>query len=136
MKQLDFKSVQKVNEKVQAVDPAALSYSPMECQQTIVWAATQRAFVGEQQAIAKKEWMDKKKAVYLSFQLSNEASQAKLEKYGVNVIKDYIASQCGDFEARHEYCVRTCAALDSIVTALTMVISSHNAERKSMGAAA
>lgn len=136
MKQLDFTAVQKVNERVQAIDPAALSYSPLECQQTIIWAATQRAYVGEQQAIAKNEWMKKKRQTYLEFELSNEANQAKIDRYGVNVIKDYITAQCGDFEARHEYCVRTCAALDSIVSALTMVISSHNAEMKSLKGAA
>lgn len=136
MKQLQFKDVQKINEKVQAVDPAALSYSPLECQQTIIWAATQRAFIGEQQAIAKKEWMDVKKQTYLTMWASNEANKTIIDKFGVNVIKDYIASQCGDQEARHEYCVRTSAALDSLVTALTMVISSQNAERKSLSTAA
>lgn len=132
MKELNFKQVQLVNEKVQAIDPAQLSYSPLECQQTIIWAATQRAFVGEQQAIAKKDWMDKKKQTYLTMWASNEANKTVIDKFGVNVIKDYIASQCGDYEARYEYCVRTTAALDSVVSALTMVISSHNAETKSL----
>jgi hypothetical protein len=130
MKQLDFKSVQVVNEKVQAIDPAEISNIPVVCHQTIVWCATQRAFIGEQQAIAKKEWMDKKKQTYLSFELSNEANKAKIDKYGVSVIKDYIAAQCGDFEARHEYCVRTNAALDSMVSAITMVISSMKEEMR------
>lgn len=130
MKQLDFKSIQVVNEKVQAVDPAALSFSPLECHQTIIWAATQRAYIGEQQAIAKKVWMDKKRNAFENFVLSNEANQQRVEKYGVMMVKDYIASKCGDDEARYEYCVRTSASLDSLITALQMVIASHNAEQK------
>lgn len=130
MKQLDFKQVQVVNEKVQVIEPEVLSNAPQLCYQTMIWCATQRAYIGEQQAIAKKEWMDIKKKTYLSFQLSNEANQAKIDKYGVNVIKDYISAQCGDYEARHEYCVRTNAALDSMISALTMVVSSLKEEMK------
>jgi hypothetical protein len=130
MKQLDFKEVQVVNEKVQIIEPEVLACAPTLCYQTMIWAATQRAYIGEQQAIAKKEWMDVKKQTYLSFQLSNEANQARIEKYGVMVIKDYISAQCGDFEARHEYCVRTNAALDSLISALTMVVSGLKEEMK------
>lgn len=130
MKQLNFKEVQIVNEKLQVIEPEVLSNAPALCHQTLIWCATMRAFIGEQQAIAKKEWMDAKKKTYLSFELSNEANKAKIDRYGVNVIKDYIAAQCGDFEARHEYCERTCAALDSMIKALTMVISSLKEELK------
>jgi hypothetical protein len=130
MKQFDFKEVQKVNEKVQVIEPEVLSNAPMLCYQTMIWAATQRAYIGEQQAIAKKNWMDVKKKAYETFVLSNEANQTKVEKYGVMAVKDYIASSCGDWEARHEYCVRTNAALDSIVSALTMVISGLKEEMK------
>lgn len=130
MKQLQFKEVQAVNEKVQQIEPEVLSNAPTLCHQTMIWCATQRAFIGEQQAIAKKEWMDIKKRTYLSFELSNEANKAKIDRYGVNVIKDYIASQCGDFEARWEYCDRTMAALDSMIKALTMVVSSLKEEMK------
>ena len=60
MKQLNFKDVQITNEKLQAVEPEVLSSVPILCYQTAIWCATQRAFTGEQMAIAKKEWMEAK----------------------------------------------------------------------------
>lgn len=128
MKELNFKAVQHVNEKVQAIDPAWLAQSPHECNQTIIWAATQRAFCGEQQAIAKKDWMDAKAKAYASFDLNDKVNKERVEKYGKTNIKDYIAAKCGDLEARYEYIERTTAALDSAIKAITMVISSLKQE--------
>lgn len=128
MKTENFKEVQITNEKLQAIDSAWLASSPQHCYETAIWCATQRAFTGEQMAIAKKEWMDAKKKAYLGFDLSNEANKAKIDKYGVMVVKDYIASCCGDFEARYQYIDRTNAALDSMCDVLRSVISAIKQE--------
>lgn len=128
MKQLNFKEVQIVNEKVQNIDPAFTATSPQFCYETAIWCATQRAFTGEQMAIAKKEWQDAKKRAYETFVVSNEANQTRVEKYGVMVVKDYINSQCGAFESRYEYIERTNSALGSMEDVLRSVISSLKQE--------
>jgi len=128
MKALDFKEVQIVNEKVQAIDPAFLASSPQMCYETAIWCATQRAFTGEQMAMAKKEWQDAKKKAYVSFVMSNEANNERVEKYGVLVVKDFINAKCGDFEARYEYIERTNNALGSMEDVLRSVISALKQE--------
>lgn len=128
MKELNFKEVQVVNEKVQAIDPQFLASSPQMCYEIAIWCATQRAFTGEQMAMAKKEWMDAKKKAYETFTLSNEANQTRVEKYGVMVVKDYIASCCGSFEARYEFIERTNNALGSMEDVLRSVISALKQE--------
>lgn len=130
MKQLNIKEVQIINEKLQAIEPEVLSNAPGLCYQTLIWSATQRSFCGEQQAIAKKEWMDIKKKTYETFVISNEANKTRVEQYGVMAVKDYIAAKCGEYEARHEFCERTNAALDSMIKALTMVVSGLKQELK------
>jgi hypothetical protein len=128
MKEQNFKEVQIVNEKLQAIDSAFLAASPQLCYETAIWCATQRAFTGEQMAIAKKDWHDAKKKAYQNFALSNEANNTRVEKYGVMVVKDYIASTCGDFEARYEYIERTNNALGSMEDVLRSVISAIKQE--------
>lgn len=128
MKQLNFKEVQIVNEKLQVIEPEVLSNAPQLCYQTAIWCATQRAFTGEQMAIAKKEWQDAKKKSYETFVASNEANGTRVEKYGVMVVKDYISAKCGDYEARYEYIERTNAALASMEDVLRSVISSLKQE--------
>ena len=128
MKQQNFKEVQLVNEKLQNVEPEVLSSVPQLCYQTAIWCATQRAFTGEQMAIAKKEWMDEKKKAYETFVVSNESNQTRVEKYGVMVVKDYIHAKCGAFEATYEYIERTNAALASMEDVLRSVISSLKQE--------
>ena len=128
MKQLDFKEVQVVNEKLQAIDPQYYASSPQLCYELSIWCGTQRAYIGEQQAIAKKEWMDKKASAYLSLIANSETNQKRVEKYGVAAVKDFIAARCGDAEARYEYCVRTTAALDTMASVLMTVISSMKNE--------
>ena len=132
MKEFDFKQVQLVNELVQNIDPISLTASPQKCYEMSIWAATQRAYIGEQQAIAKNDWSKKKAASYASFIGDNEANQRRVEKYGVMAVKDYIAARCGDLEARHEYCERTCSALDSLGKSLMTVISSLKEEMKQL----
>lgn len=128
MKQLNFKQVQTVNEVVQSINPQELTASPQKCYELSVWAATQRAYCGEMQAIAKHEWMERKVSAYTSFIANNETNQKRVEKYGVQAVKDYIAARCGDYEARYEYCVRTNAALDTLASVLITIISSLKAE--------
>jgi hypothetical protein len=128
MKQQNFKEVQIVNEKLQNIDPAFLASSPQLCYEIAIWCSTQRAFTSEQMAIAKKDWMDAKKKAYESFALSNEANQARVERYGVMVVKDYINAKCGDFEARYEYIERTNNALGSMEDVLRSVISALKQE--------
>jgi hypothetical protein len=128
MKQLNFKEVQIVNEKLQVVEPEVLSNAPQLCYQTAIWCATMRAYTGEQMAIAKKEWQDAKKKAYESFVVSNEANQTRVEKYGVMVVKDYIASKCGDYESRYEYIERTNNALGSMEDVLRSIISALKQE--------
>lgn len=128
MKTLEFKEVQIVNQKVQDIDPAFLASSPQMCYETAIWCATQRAFTGEQMAIAKKEWQDMKAKAYASFVMSNEANNERVEKYGVMVVKDYINAKCGDFEARYEYIERTNNALGSMEDVLRSVISALKQE--------
>lgn len=128
MKQQNFKEVQVTNEKLQAIDSAFLASSPQLCYETAIWCATQRAFTGEQMAIAKKDWQDAKKKAYESFILSNEANRDKVDRFGVMVVKDYIAAKCGDFEARYEYVERTNNALGSMEDVLRSVISAIKQE--------
>ncbi len=130
MKTFDFKQVQMVNEQVQNIDPTVLTASPQMCYETAIWAATQRAYIGEQQAIAKNDWAANKVKHYSSFIANNEANQKRVEKYGVMTVKDYINAKCGDYEARHEYCERTCAALDSLQKSLMTIISSLKEEMR------
>lgn len=128
MKQQNFKEVQSTNEKLQAIDSAFLASSPQLCYETAIWCATQRAFTGEQMAVAKKEWQDAKKKAYETFIISNEASAAKVDRFGVMVVKDYISAKCGDFEARYEYIERTNNALGSMEDVLRSVISAIKQE--------
>lgn len=128
MKTLNFKEVQITNEKLQAIDPQFLASSPQQCYEVAIWCATQRAFTGEQMALAKKEWLDKKAKSYETFTMSNEANQARIEKYGVMVVKDYIHAKCGDYEARYEFIERTNNALGSMEDVLRSVISALKQE--------
>jgi hypothetical protein len=128
MKQQDFKEVQKVNEKLQVIDPAFLASSPQLCYETAIWCATQRAFTGEQMAIAKQDWHKAKKKAYETFAISNEANASRVERFGVMVVKDYISSTCGDLEARYEYIERTNNALGSMEDVLRSVISALKQE--------
>jgi hypothetical protein len=130
MKQFNFKDVQAVNEQVQTIDPVKLTASPQLCYEMAIWAATQRAYIGEQQALAKHEWAKKKESAYISFISDNEANQRRVEKYGVSAVKDFIGAKCGEYEARHEYCERTCASLDSLGKSLMTIISSLKEEYK------
>jgi hypothetical protein len=117
-----------VNEKLQAIDPAFLSSSPQMCYETAIWCATQRAFTGEQMAIAKKEWQGTKAKAYSTFVMSNEANNTRVERYGVMAVKDFIAAKCGDFEARYEFIERTNNALGSMEDVLRSVISALKQE--------
>lgn len=128
MKNLDFKQVQFVNEQLQQINPQQLAASPQLCYEWSIWCGTQRAYIGEHQAIAKKLWMDKKASAYLSLIANSETNQKRVEKYGTSAIKDFIAARCGDDEARYEYCVRTTAALDTMASVLMTVISSLKQE--------
>lgn len=131
MKQLNLKEVQKINEKLQASDPAFLSANPEGLYQLAIWCAAQKAFTGEQMAIAKKEWQDAKKKAYETFVVSNDANQARVEKFGVMVIKDYINSKCGNFEATYEFIERTNNACGYMEDAARSVMSSLREEQKS-----
>lgn len=75
-------------------------------------------------AIAKKNWQDAKVRAYQTFVFSNEANQARVDKYGVMVIKDYINAKCGDLEAMYEYVERTNNAVGYMEDACRTVISS------------
>lgn len=130
MKQIDFKQVQLVNETVQNIDAVSLTASPQKCYELAVWASSQRAFIGSMQAIAKKDWANEKVKAYSSFIANNEANQRRVERYGVQAVKDYIGAKCGDYEARHEYCERTCAALDSLIKSLMTIIACLREEMK------
>jgi hypothetical protein len=129
-KQLDIKAVQVINEKLQNVDPGSLADDPHELYQLCIWCAAQKSFTGEQQSIAKKLWQDGKRQAYLNFDLSNEANKVKLDKYGVNVIKDFIAAQCGSLEATYEYVERTNNACGYMIDSARTVISSLKSERQ------
>ena len=128
MKNLDFKQVQLVNERLQKIDPVQLAASPHLCYEWSIWCGTQRAYIGEAQAIAKKMWLDKKASAYLSLIANSETNQKRVEKYGASTVKDFIAARCGDDEAKYEYCVRTTAALDTMASVLMTVISSLKQE--------
>ena len=130
MKQFNMSQVQRINELVQNIEPHVLAVSPTKCHEMAIWASSQRAFAGEQQAIAKKEWTDAKSKAYASFIANNEANRRRVEKYGVQAVKDYIAAKCGEYEARHEYCERTCAALDTLAKSLMTIISALKEEMK------
>lgn len=128
MKTFDLKAVQAVNEKLQALDPQFLAASPQLCYEIAIWCCTQRSYIAEQCAIAKKNWMDRKRQAYLTLLASSEANKVNVEKFGVNVIKDYIGSTCGDLEARHELAERTFSALGSMEDVLRSVISAIKQE--------
>jgi hypothetical protein len=135
MKELNLKEVQIINEKLQNTDPAFMAQSPQALYELAIWCASQKSFTGEQMAIAKKEWQDEKKKAYETFALSNEANQTRVERYGVMVVKDYINSKCGEFEARYEFIERTNNACGYMEDAARTVISSLKEEMKSFKAA-
>jgi len=128
MKEFNLKDVQIVNQKLQDIDPQFLSSSPQLCYEMAIWCASQRAYTGEQMAIAKKIWMDAKKRAYDNFVLGNEANQARVERYGVMVVKDYINAKCGAYESAYEYTERTNSALGSMEDVLRSVISAIKQE--------
>lgn len=127
-KKLDMDAVRKVNETLQNTDAGSLTSNPQECYTVAVWCAAQKAFTGEQMAIAKKQWQDRKAKAYETFVISSEANQTRSDKFGVAVIKDYIAAKCGDYEARYEYCERTNNACGSMERTLVTIISAIKAE--------
>jgi SAM-dependent MidA family methyltransferase len=126
-----MKEVQVINEKLQNTDPAFMAASPQALYELSIWCAAQKAFTGEQMAIAKKKWQDAKKKAYETFVVSNEANQARVEKFGVMVVKDYIAACCGDLEAQYEYIERTNNACGYMEDAARSVMSSLREEAKS-----
>lgn len=129
MKQLNLKEVQKINETLQATDPQFMAISPQALYELCIWCAAQKSFTGEQMAIAKKQWQDAKAKAYQSFILSNEANRDKVDKFGVMVVKDYIAAKCGEFEAAYEYIERTNNSCGYMIDAARTVISSLKSER-------
>jgi hypothetical protein len=135
MKELNLKEVQVINEKLQNTDPVFMCQSPQALYELSIWCASVKAFTGEQMAIAKKEWQDAKKKAYETFTLSNEANQTRVEKFGVMVVKDYIAAKCGEYEARYEFIERTNNACGYMEDACRTVISSLKEEMRSFKAA-
>jgi hypothetical protein len=131
MKQLNLKEVQKINEKLQNTDPAFFAANPQALYELSIWCAAQKSFTGEQMAIAKKEWQDAKKKAYETFVVSNDANQARVEKFGVMVIKDYINAKCGKEEATYEFIERTNNACGYMEDAARSVMSSLREEAKS-----
>lgn len=131
MKQLNLKEVQRVNEVLQKSDPAFLTANPQALYELSVWCAAQKAFTGEQMAIAKKDWQDAKKKAYETFIISNEANATRVEKYGVLAVKDYIAACCGDLEAKYQFIERTNNACGYMEDAARSVMSSLREEQKS-----
>jgi hypothetical protein len=131
MKQLNLKEVQKINEKLQNTDPAFMTANPQALWELSIWCAAQKAFTGEQMAIAKKEWQDAKKKAYETFVISNEANKTRVERYGVMAVKDYIAASCGNLEATYEFMERTNNACGYMEEAARSVMSSLREEQKS-----
>lgn len=132
MKQLNIKEVQRINEVLQKSDATFLATSPQALYELCLSCASWKSYTGEQMAIAKKEWQDSKKNAYQTFVISNEANQTKVEKFGVMVVKDYIASICGDKEAAYEFCERTNNACGHMEDAARSVMSSLKEEMKSI----
>jgi SAM-dependent MidA family methyltransferase len=126
-----MKEVQVINEKLQNTDPAFMAASPQALYELSIWCAAQKAYTGACMAIAKKKWQDAKKKAYETFVVSNEANQARVEKFGVMVVKDYIAACCGDLEAQYEYIERTNNACGYMEDAARSVMSSLREEAKS-----
>lgn len=131
MKKLNLKEVQRVNETLQNSDPSFLTQSPQALYELCIWCAAQKAFTGEQMAIAKKEWQDAKKKAYETFAISNEANRTRVERFGVMVVKDYINSTCGSLEATYEFIERTNNACGYMEDATRSVLSSLREEQKS-----
>lgn len=130
MKDLNLKEIQIINEKLQSTDPSALIQAPGLLYEFIIWCASQKSFTGEQMAIAKKQWSDAKIKAYRNFEFSNEANKTRIERYGVMVIKDYIAAQCGEYEARYLFIERTNNACGEMADVCRTVISSMKEEMK------
>lgn len=128
MKELNLKEVQSINEQLQGIDQVNLASSPQLCYEVAIWCATMRAYTGEQMAIAKKEWQDEKRKAYQKFVFNDEANKARLDKYGVMVIKDYINATVGKLEAQYEYIERTNNSLGSMEDVLRSVISALKQE--------
>lgn len=130
MKDLNLKEVQAINEKLQNTDPLFMASSPQALYELCIWCAAQKSFTGEQMAIAKKQWQDAKKKAYNTFILSNEANRDRVDKFGVHVVKDYIAATCGNLEAIYEYIERTNNACGYMIDSARTVISSLKSERQ------
>lgn len=132
MKELNLKEVRVISDKLQNTDPVFMAQSPQSLYELSIWCAAQKAFTGEQMAIAKKEWHDAKRKAYETFTISNEANQTKVERYGVMVVKDYIAAKCGEHESNYEFIERTNNACGYMQESARTVISSLKEEMKSI----
>lgn len=128
---MNIEEVKNISQYLQNVDIRTLSQSPQLLYELSLQCASWKAFTGEQMALAKKIWQDAKKKAYEGFVLSNEANQAKVDKYGVMVVKDYIASKCGDHESNYELIERTNNACGNMEDACRTVISALKEEIKS-----
>jgi hypothetical protein len=128
VKQIDLKEVQRISEVLQKIDAQSLASNPQECHVTAIWCASQRAYTGEQMAIAKNDWQRKKVNAYHTFIASSKANGFEYKTLGVMAIKDYIASRCGDAEATYEFIERTNNALGSMEDVLRSVISALKQE--------
>ena len=129
--ELDISAIEEISQKLQEIDPVALSGQPQQLYETAIWCATQKAFTGEQMAVAKKHWNEAKKKAYEKFIFNAKANQEYIDHYGTAIIKDYIASCAGELEAIFVLIERTNNALGYMEDACRTVISAIKEELKS-----
>lgn len=129
---INIEEVININHILSNLTPSDISNNPMALNELAIQCASWKAFTGEMMARQKKVWLDSKVKAYETFVASNEANQRRVEKYGVSMVKDYIASKCGSHESTYELIERTNNACGYMEDAVRSVIASLREEMKSI----
>ena len=130
--EVDIKSVEEINNIIASLNPADISTNPSALNELCIQCASWKMYTGEQMARQKKIWQDAKRKAYETFIASSEANQRRVEKYGVAMIRDYIASRCSQQESDYELIERTNNACGYMEDAIRSVIASLREEMKSI----
>lgn len=130
--EIDIKYVTEINNTISNLNPADISTNPSALNELCIQCASWKMYTGEQMAKQKKVWQDAKRKAYETFIASSEASQRRVEKYGVAMVKDYISARCSQQESDYELIERTNNACGYMEDALRTVIASLREEMKSI----
>ena len=130
--EIQIDEILSINHTLASLTPSDFSSNPNALNELAIQCASWKAYTGEMMARQKKNWLDAKRKAYETFVASNEANQRRVEKYGVSMVKDYIASKCSEHESAYELIERTNNACGYMEDAIRSVIASLREEMKSI----